>query len=67
MFISLSSSGASGFLKWCEAHKPASNDDDTPDGGTSVAVRLPNPDDAMIVPTEQSYRPWQMPGVGTAF
>jgi len=66
MFTSLGNSRAGGFLKWSAAHTPASNDDDSPDSGNSVAVRLPDLDEAMIVPAAQ-YRPWQMPGVGTAF
>jgi hypothetical protein len=67
MFISLETSRTSGFLKWCDSHKPASNDDDAPGGGKPIAVRPPVLDQTMIVPPEQPYRPWQMPGVGTAF
>lgn len=67
MLISISSSRATSIKKWSDAHKPASNDDDTPGRGTPIAVCLPILGEAMIVPPEELYRPWQVPGVGTAF
>jgi hypothetical protein len=63
MGISMNSR-TSGFRKWSEAHDPKIA------GARAVAVEAavisaPEPDQGVMTPEEQPYRPWLVPGAGT--
>ncbi len=60
VYISLETSRTTGFRKWADVHQPMSDQPPartTPQGADHAVMTLP----------EQPYRPWVIPGVGTAF
>jgi hypothetical protein len=64
MYISVAYSRTHGFLKWCEAHEPSSNDAD-PGAAKQVATIESSSDDREAM-EERSHEPWLVPGVGSS-
>jgi hypothetical protein len=65
MDISLAGGGLNGFRRWSIAHRPSSNDDNSPGGATPIA--LVKPLSAGDEREDLRHRPWVIPGVGGSF